>query len=50
MRKRLTSPLVQALVAAQQRNSELASLLDEAQAKIGCAAKHRKSAQKQLDA
>lgn len=48
--KRLTSPFVQALVAAQQRNFELEGLLYEAQTKIGCAAKHRKSAQKQLDA
>lgn len=47
---RLTSPSVQALVAAQQRNFELEGLLHEAQTKIGCAAKHRKSAQKQLDA
>lgn len=46
----LTSPFVQALVAAQLRNSELEGLLYEAQTKIGCAAKHRKSAQKQLDA
>ena len=46
----LTSPSVQALVAAQQRNFELEGLLHEAQTKIGCAAKHRKSAQKQLDA
>ncbi|KAL3160013.1 hypothetical protein ABBQ38_010400 [Trebouxia sp. C0009 RCD-2024] len=40
----------EALVAAQHRNNELESLLDEAQRKIGCAAKHRKSAQQQLDA
>ena len=46
----LTSPFVQALVSAQQRNFELEGLLYEAQTKIGCAAKHRKSAQKQLDA
>lgn len=38
------------MVAAQHRNNELESLLDEAQRKIGCAAKHRKSAQQQLDA
>ena len=48
--RRLTRPFLQALVAAQQRNFELEGLLDEAQTKIGCAAKHRKSAQQQLDA
>ena len=42
--------LIQALTAAQQRNSELEGLLADAQAQLGCAVKHRKSAQQQLDA
>ena len=40
----------QALAAAEQRASEYEGLLEDAQLKFESVAKHRKSAQKQLDA
>ena len=40
----------QALAASQQRNAELEGLLSDARLEFACADKHRKSAQKQLDA
>ena len=40
----------QALVAAERQEAQLKGLLSDVQLKFDCAEKHRKSAQKQLEA